>query len=255
MIVLLIAQNTAREAIRNKVLYSIVFFAFLMVGVSAVFGAASIGDEVKFIKDFSLLSISLFGVITTITLGVNLLHKELGKKTILNILSKPVPRWQFIAGKYLGLLLTLTLLVGIMTAALIGFLWVMQGSPDWSLLLATGSTLMELAVLLAVALFWSSVVVTPALAGLFTAATFVAGRSSSHLEYFMTPDYPASMRAAMSALYALLPHLDRFWIADQIVYHDSFSTWYFLHLGLYAFAYGALTLLAGAAFFRYREFT
>jgi len=255
MTVLVIAQNTAREAIRNKVLYSIVFFALLMVGISAVFGAASIGDEVKFIKDFSLLSISLFGVITTVTLGVNLLHKELGKKTILNILSKPVARWQFIVGKYLGLLWTLILLVGVMSAALIGFLWIMQGTPDWSLLLATGSTLMELAILLAVALFWSSVVVTPALAGLFTVATFVAGRSSNYLQYFNSPEYPPALQSAMAALHALLPHLDRYWIADQIVYHDGFSAWYFVHLGLYAFAYGALALLAGVAFFRYREFT
>jgi ABC-type transport system involved in multi-copper enzyme maturation permease subunit len=255
MTILVIAQNTTREAIRNKILYSIVFFAFLMIGVSAVFGSASIGDEVKFIKDFGLLSISLFGVITTVTLGVTLLQKELGKKTILNILSKPVARWQFIAGKYLGLLATLTILVGIMTTALIGFLWVMEGRADWTLLLAAGSTLMELSILLAVALFWSSVVVTPALAGLFTAATFVAGRSSGYLQYFMTPDHSPLTQTAVSALYVLLPHLDRFWIADQIVYHQAFSAGYFLHLGLYAFAYGALALLAGAAFFRYREFT
>lgn len=255
MTVLLIAQNTAREAIRNKVLYSIIFFAFLMVGISAVFGAASIGDEAKFIKDFSLVSISFFGVITTVTLGVNLLHKELGKKTILNILSKPVGRWQFIVGKYLGLLWTLILLVGVMSAALIGFLWLMQGRPDWSLLLATGATLMELAILLAVALFWSSVVVTPVLAGLFTAATFVAGRSAGYLQYFNSADYPPWMQTAMQALYTLLPHLDRFWIADQIVYHETFSPWYFLNLALYAVAYGGLALLAGVAFFRYREFT
>lgn len=254
MIVLVIAQNTAREAIRNKVLYSIVFFAFLMVGVSVVFGAASIGDQAKFIKDFSLLSISLFGVITTVTLGVNLLHKELGKKTILNILSKPVARWQFIVGKYLGLLVTLTVLVGVMSAALVGFLWMMEGHPDWTLLLASASTLMELAILLAVALFWSSVVVTPALAGLFTVATFIAGRSSGYLQYFMSPEYPGSMQAAISVLYAVLPHLDRFYVADQIVYHHVYAPAYFVHLGLYAFAYGALTLLAGVAFFRHREF-
>lgn len=254
-VLLLIAQNTAREAIRNKILYSIIFFALLMVGVSAVFGAASIGDELKFIKDFSLLSISLFGVITTVILGVNLLHKELGKKTILNILSKPVSRWQFIVGKYLGLLATLTLLVAVMSAGLMIFVWVMTGAPDWTLLLATGSTLMELAVLLAVALFWSSVVVTPALAGLFTVATFIAGRSIGYLEYFMTSDTPPTMQAIASALSVLLPHLDRFWISNQIVYHEAFSSWYFINLGLYGFAYGALALLAGAAFFRYREFT
>jgi hypothetical protein len=131
----------------------------------------------------------------------------------------------------------------------------MQGRPDWTLLLASASTLMELSILLAVALFWSSVVVTPALAGLFTAATFVAGRSSGYLQYFQSPEYPASVQAAISALYVLLPHLDRYYVADQIVYHQAYAPEYFVHLGVYAFAYGALTLLAGAAFFRHREFT
>jgi ABC-type transport system involved in multi-copper enzyme maturation permease subunit len=255
VILLVIAHNTAREAIRNKILYSILFFAFLMVGVSAVFGAASIGDEMKFIKDFSLFSISLFGVITTVVLGVTLLHKELGKKTIYNILSKPVARWQFLVGKYLGLFATLTLLVAVMTAALLVFLRLLEGHADWSLLWASATILMELGLLLAVALFFSSIVVTPMLAGLFTIATFIAGRSASYLHYFTNGDQPPVLRAAMTALYAALPHLDRFWIADDIVYHQVFSPWYFLHLGLYAFAYSALALLASVVAFHYREFT
>jgi hypothetical protein len=78
--VIAIALNTCREAIRNKVLYSIAFFAFLMVGVAAVLGAASIGDTMKFVEDFSLTSIPLFAVITAIVLGgVSLLNKELSR--------------------------------------------------------------------------------------------------------------------------------------------------------------------------------
>ncbi len=255
MIVWAIARNTAREAIRNKVLYSSLFFAFLMVGVSAVFGAASIGDEMKFIKDFSLLAISLFGVVITVVLGVNLLQKEIGRKTIFNILSKPVARWQFLLGKYLGLFLTLALLVGVMSAALLIFLRLVEGSFDWNLLWATGAILLELSLLLAVALLFSSVVVTPALAGLFTVATFIAGRSSSYLSYFMTPEHPPLIRRLMSGLYMLLPHLDRYWISDQVVYHQSFSLWYFANLLLYAAAYAGLVLLLSLVFLNRREFT
>jgi hypothetical protein len=87
--------------------------------ISAIFGAASIGDQMKFVKDFSLMSISLFSVIIAIVLGVSMLHKELGKKTIFNILSKPVPRWQFIAGKFAGLFLTVTIVVVIMCSGLL----------------------------------------------------------------------------------------------------------------------------------------
>ncbi|GIW40567.1 MAG: hypothetical protein KatS3mg076_1144 [Candidatus Binatia bacterium] len=254
MIVWAIARNTAREAIRNKVLYSILFFAFLVVGISAVFGAASIGDELKFIKDFSLLSISLFGVVTTVVLGVNLLHKELGKRTILNILSKPVARWQFVLGKYVGLLCTLALLVGLMAAALSGFLGLLEGRVDWGLALASSAILLELAVVLAVAVFFSCIVVTPTLAGLFTAAVFVAGRSAAHLRYFLEDPSGGFEDVVFSGLYAVLPHLHRFWISDQVVYGRAFSPEYFAYLALYASSYAGALLLLGIFFFSRREF-
>ena len=103
--------RTAREALRNKVLYSILAFAALVVGVAALFGSASIGNQMKFVKDFSLAAISLFGVVIAVTLGVSMLSKELGRRTILNILSKPVARWQFIVGKFAGLAATLAIVV------------------------------------------------------------------------------------------------------------------------------------------------
>jgi len=255
MKVLTIALNTAREAVRNRVLYSILFFAVLLVGISAIFGSASIGNQVKFIKDFSLLSISLFGVITTVVLGVNLLSKELGKRTIFNILSKPVARWEFIVGKFFGLLLTVAAMVILMSAALLVFLRLFEPQFDWMLLLASATIVMELMVLIALALLFSAVVVTPSLAGLFTAAAFVAGRSSSHLQVFHGEDYPPVVRGIASILFAILPHLDRFNIADQVVFGDHFSLWYFVHVGLYAVSYSALVLLLSVLLFQRREFT
>src|SRR5215813_9499760 len=165
MKVLAIAVNTSREAIRNKVLYSILSFACLLTAIAAAFGAVSIGDTTKFVKDFSLLSISLFGVVTTLVLGVNLLSKELGKRTIYNILSKPVARWQFLVGKFLGLLATLAIMMGLLTAGLFAVLWLLEERIAWEMIPVVVAMLMELVVLLAAAIFFSSIVVTPALAG------------------------------------------------------------------------------------------
>jgi ABC-type transport system involved in multi-copper enzyme maturation permease subunit len=249
-----LALNTAREAIRNRILYSILFFAFLMVGVSAVFGAASIGDQVKYMKDFSLFSVSLFGVVIAIVLGVNLLHQELTRKTIVNILSKPVARWQFLVGKFLGLFATLALVVGAMSASVIGaFAWY-TGALDWGLVLACGAALLETMVVVAVALFFSSLVVTPALAGMFTAATFVAGRSAGYLAYFFGDDQPAGLRAMAHTLYWALPRLDRFALADQAVYGDLLAPADLAALVGYAVAYSALLLLLSVALFSRREF-
>ena len=254
MKVFAIALNTGREAIRNKVLYSILLFACLVTGISAAFGWASIGDTIKFVKDFSLFSISLFGVVTTVVLGVSLLSKELGKRTIYNILSKPVARWQFLVGKFLGLLATLAITMALMTAALLTLLYLLERRIDWELVPVVAVMLLELGILAAVAIFFSSIVVTPTLAGLFTAATFIAGRSTPMLGYLMAPDQPTTLRYLARGLHTALPHLNQFYIADRIAYGVSLPPFYYIDAILYAAAYSVLLLLISVAIFQRREF-
>lgn len=249
-----IALNTSREAIRDKVLYSILLFACVVTGVSAAFGWASIGDTTKFVKDFSLFSISFFGVVTTVVLGVNLLSKELGKRTIYNILSKPVQRWHFLLGKFLGLLATLTVMMALMTATLLTLLYFLEGRIDSQVVPVVAVMVLELSILSAVAIFFSSIVVTPALAGLFTAATFIAGRSIPMLSYLMTPDQPTTLRYIARGLGAVLPNLNQFYIADRVVDGLSLPAVYFFHATIYAGTYTALLLLVSVAIFRRREF-
>lgn len=201
------------------------------------------------------MSISLFGVVIAVVLGVNLLSKELGKKTIFNILSKPVARWQFILGKFLGLLGTLTLIVALMCGTLVTVLALIEGRIDWGMVLASNASLLELMIVVAVALFFSSVVVTPTLAGLFTAAAFIAGRSAGYLTYFSSDEYPRSIQMLAHGLYWLLPHLHQFNISDLVVYGDTVEASYFVALAVYAGAYSAVLLLLSSALFSRREFT
>lgn len=250
-----IALNTYREAIRNRILYSIFFFALLVVGIAALLGAASVGDQMKFVKDFSLMSVSLFGAVIAIVLGVNLLSKELGKRTILNILSKPVARWEFIVGKFLGLFATLALVVVLMCAVLVLILALFEGRLDWGMVLASGTALMELMIVTAFSLFFSSLVVTPTLAGLFTASAFVAGRSSSYLGYFLGSEFGNPLQACARGLYWILPHLDHFNIADQVVYGQHVAASYLLAVSAYAVSYSAVLLLLSVAVFSRREFS
>ena len=254
MKVLAIALNTSREAIRNRILYSIVFFAVVVACIAAVFGAASVGDHMKFVKDFSLMSISLFGVIIAITLGVNLLNKELGKKTIFNILSKPVSRWQFILGKFAGLLATLVVVVTLMCAGLIAIAWSLDNHFDWGLVLASGTALLELMVITSIALFFSAGVVTPTLAGLFTAAAFVAGRSAKYLRYFWSNEHSAGVQSLAHSLYWIIPHLDQFNISDLVVYGNVVQLRYVVTIAAYAVGYSTVMLALSVAFFTRREF-
>jgi ABC-type transport system involved in multi-copper enzyme maturation permease subunit len=251
---LAIARNTAREALRNKVLYSILAFAALVVGVAVLFGSASIGNQMKFVKDFSLAAISLFGVVIAVALGVNMLSKELGRHTILNILSKPVARGQFILGKFTGLAATLTVVVALMTGALIGILAAFEGAVDPGLVAAGAMAMLELTIVVGIALFFSAVVVTPTLAGMFTVAAFVAGRSAGYLVYFQTDDTHPLARGMATVLSWVLPHLHRLDVADQVAYGDTLSLGAFGLAAGYTAAYTAMVLLLTVILFQRREF-
>lgn len=249
-----IALNTAREALRSKVLYTILAFAVVVVATAALFGSASIGDQMKFVKDFSLMGISVFGVVIAVALGVNMLGKELGKRTILNILSKPVERWQFVVGKFLGLVATLALVVAGMCAALVALVAIFEGRVDLGLVQASVAVVLELTIVVAAALLFSAIVVTPTLAGLFTMAAFVAGRSAGYLGFFGGDDMPPALRALSTGLYWILPHLHRLNIADRVVYGDLVSAGYLLGSAAYVVGYAGVLLVLTVALFSRREF-
>ena len=124
-----IALNTFREAVRNKVLAILVLFAVALMAFSLVLGQLSLHEEVRIIKDLGLAGISLFGVVIALFLGVNLLSKELDRKTVYAIIPKPLHRWEFLLGKYLGLL---TILVAQVVA--LGVIWALVAVviANWS---------------------------------------------------------------------------------------------------------------------------
>ena len=117
-----VAANTFREAIRDKVLYNLVFFALLVMGASVVIGNMTLGEGIKIILDLSLAAMSVFGLLIAIFVGIGLVHKEIQRRTVYMLLAKPISRRNFVIGKYLGLMLVIALNVAIMTAALLALM-------------------------------------------------------------------------------------------------------------------------------------
>jgi ABC-type transport system involved in multi-copper enzyme maturation permease subunit len=113
MKVLSIALNTFRENLRDKLLYNLLIFALLMIGSSLLLMRLTLGEFHRLILDLGLGSINFFGVLIAIFVGIGLVNKEIDKKTIYTIISKPVARYQFLLVKYLGLSLTLLVNTGI----------------------------------------------------------------------------------------------------------------------------------------------
>ncbi len=212
-----IAANTFREALRDKVLYLFLGFATLLLASSKLFGILTVGDQAKIIKDLGLAGIQLFTMLIAVMMSVLLISREIDSRTVYYILAKPVRRWQFLLGKYAGLLATVLVNLTLMTVLLLVFVWAYGGGLDLRLALATGMIGVEMAVLVAFATLFA-VLTKPMLGSVFTLAVFIVGHVSEDL-WLLTRHLPGSLgRTVVSVLYFLIPNLERFNFKTEVVH-------------------------------------
>lgn len=110
-----IAINTFKEAVRNRILYVLLFFSVLILIGSWITATLSIEEPDRILRNLGVAAINIISGLIAVFVGIGLVYNELDKKTIYTIISKPISRWQFILGKYLGLLFTILVNVMIMT--------------------------------------------------------------------------------------------------------------------------------------------
>src|SRR6188474_2231798 len=204
-----IARNAFREAVRDRVLYNLVFFVLLLTAAAIFLGELSGGQERKIIVDLGLSAMLLFGVFISIFVGVGLVYKEIERRTIYAIFSKPVSRGEFLVGKYLGLCLTLLVNVLVMGAGVSLALIYVSGGMDPLVLRIWPAILLifvELMILTGVALLFSSFS-SPALSALLTFFVFIIGHFSSDLKSLATSLGGTAARWFFKAVYYALPNL------------------------------------------------
>src|SRR5258705_1912211 len=114
--ILIVARNTFREAVRDRVLYNLVFFALLMIASAVLVGQISMDIESVVMVSLGLGAISLIGLLIAVFTGVGMVSKEIDKRTLHAVLAKPLRRWEFLLGKFNGLVLTRTVNTGAMAA-------------------------------------------------------------------------------------------------------------------------------------------
>ncbi len=248
-----IALNTFKEAVRDRILYAILVFALVMLAGSTILVTISVGGEAKIIKDLGLTCISIFGALIAIFLGIGLVSKEIEKRTVYTIISKPIHRYQFILGKYLGLVLTLLVNVAVMALGLVGLTYLWEGISSLRLLLAVLFIFLELTLLTALSLLFSTFS-SPALSAIFTLSLFVAGHLSADLRLFAARFGGAATRLLAEALYYLLPNLSRLDFKDQMVRGLGIDRGTTALSFLYAIFYVAALVLAAMAIFERRDF-
>ncbi len=260
-----IALSSFRETVRDKILYTLLFFVLLLFAFSILLGEWSVFSQQKVITDFSLGVMSLGGLAIAIFIGVGLIQKEIQRKTILTLLSKPVHRWQFLVGKYLGLVMVLVLNILVMTAAL----WLvlkLSGFPfDPRLLLASYETFWEMAVITAVALFFSSFS-TPVVSSLLTFAVFLASHlSGGILQYLETmkkavgkipgaTPLPAYVEWTAKTVRFALPDLEIFNIRSVVVHSLPLPDMYLVWSTLHGIGWTVFLMALSSVWFSRRDF-
>jgi ABC-type transport system involved in multi-copper enzyme maturation permease subunit len=241
-----IATNTFREAVRDRVLYNLIAFALLLSGAAVLVGQISINIERLVVINLGLAAVSLFGIVIAIFIGIGLVSKEIDKRTLYTVLSRPVRRWEFIAGKFFGLSGTLvvnTFFMAIGVFAALAYVSHRLQSTDAWVLVALYFIILEFVIVTALALFFSSFS-SPLLSAIFTFSLFVIGSFAEDLRGLAKVTHGITHWLVMGAAY-LVPNFSALNVIGQVAHGQPIPSQLIAYNTAYALVY-SVTVLAGA---------
>lgn len=249
----IIALNTYREIIRDRILYGIVVFALLLIGLSLALGELSFTEQGRISANFGFTGIQLSASILAIFAGSSLVAKEIEKQTILTLLARPITRTQFLIGKYLGLVLVILCVMAglaLVLAGIVTFLKLPIGVPFSQALFGV---LLEALLLTALALFFG-VFSRPVMTVIFTAALFLLGHWVDSLKFFVEKSESSVFKATGSVVQNIIPNLEKFnWRSAPIYDTIVPAAEIFSALG-YAVGWILLLMTVTSLIFRRRDF-
>ncbi len=259
---MVIALNTFRESIRDKILYNLFFLAIALVFFSIMLGEWSVFDRAHVIKSTTLSIMSLSGLLIAVFVGISLVQKEIQRRTVLTLLSKPISRVSFIVGKYFGLLGVLAVHLIFLSLLYYLILFFTHSNPTWSLLSAIYLIFCEMAIVVAVALLFSSFS-TAVLSTLFTLGVYFAGHLSNQLlEQVQFVKKMGEIEGFGSVvlerlaiwIHAIFPGLYRYNISSFVVHDITVSKSYLVWQSIYALGYIGVFLGIASWWFSRRDF-
>jgi ABC-type transport system involved in multi-copper enzyme maturation permease subunit len=247
------AVNTAREAVRNKLLYTLLFFALIMMLFGTVLSALSYVDRERMVQDFAFSSIRLFSVAIAVFVGVGLIHKEVERRTVYTILSKPLSRAEFLIGKYTGLVLIIWLQVAIMALFFAGVSLLLGAPLGFAHLAALALTAVELALVVALATLFSSFT-TPLLSSFFSCGLWIAGHLTRDLRDHGASSASALVREGTTWMHRILPDLESFNLSLEAAHQLPVAASDVWFPALYGAGYVAAVLAFAVMIFERRDF-
>jgi len=249
-----IAANTFREAVRDRVLYNLVAFAILLSAAAILIGQISIDIERLVVVNLGLTAVSLFGVVIAIFIGIGLVSKEIEKRTLYTVLSRPVERWEFMVGKVFGLTGTLLVNTFCMAVGVFAALFYVshkfQATDAW-ILVALYFIVLQFLILCSLALLFSSFS-SPLLSAVFTFSLFVIGSFGEDLRGFATMSHGIVRWAATGAAY-LVPNFSALNVIAQVAHEQAIPRSLIVYNTAYALVYSAMLISGSILIFERRN--
>lgn len=239
-----LAESGWRQALRDKLLHVLGGFAVVLIGGALIISELTVGERARIVLDLGLSATSLLANLVAVFVTINQAAREIERKTVVVILTKPVARWELVAGRFLGMAATLALMVACMGALHAALLATIGGFRK-ELLVALVLTWLEALLVAALALFFSSFA-TPLPSMFLTLAFIVIGHTSWGLR-MLAETSGAAMRTVLELLYRVLPNLSLLNVRSAVTWGDAVPWTHALHGGAYALGYSAM-LLALASF-------
>ena len=249
----IIAKNAYREIIRDRILYGIVVFALLLIGLSLALGELSFAEQARISADFGFAGIQLSAAVLAIFVGSTLVSKEIDKQTILTLLARPVSRAQFLMGKFVGLFLVIVTVMAGLAATLAAVVAALELKVGETFAVALFGVGLESITLLSLALFFGSFA-RPAMTVTFSAALFMIGHWVGSLDYFVDKSQSPAFRALGRAVSRVVPDLEAFNWRSAPIYDVAVPMADVLKATGYALTWTALFFAATVAIFNRRDF-
>jgi len=247
-----IALNTFRETMRDRLLYSLVAFAVLVIATTLLAGSVSLGQDLRVVQNFGLTAILVFQVVITLLAGTQLVWREVERKTVYTVLSKPITREQFYIGKFIGLCQTLLVTGLIMGAILAALVMFKGGAITLALVLAVLFIILESWLLSALGMLFAGFTGSIA-SSVYTFALALIGHASTTI-WLMTQKAQGLVKIALQLVYYVFPNLEKFNLRNDVVFNLQPDAIQIGSALLYFAAYTVALLLAGLAVFKRHEF-
>jgi ABC-type transport system involved in multi-copper enzyme maturation permease subunit len=250
--ILTLARSTIRNYLQERILLVVVVFAALLMGSSYVLSPLAVGAQQKIVVDIGLAAVSIFAVVLIVLLGAGSFHMEKERGILRGLLAKPISRVEFVLGKYLGTVATVSAVIVLMTGVHMLVVKASGGQFTGTMVVAVYLSLLEGALVTALLTLFAAFS-SPVLGSFFTIACVVAGHFSNDLLAFAQRFSGAVPRAVATGAYYLLPNLELLNARSEAVHGLALPPGFVATATFYAVAYTAVLLYAASLIFRARE--